>query len=320
MDQATQQQQRFLSARRRVRRGGFTLIELLVVIAIIAILVGILLPALRHARESGRTVKCMSNMKQIAIGLQAYANDYQSRIWEAGHTAPYRFWYAQPQNPLFPVSAANPAIAGPAFAYLTDVDKIFECPTNRRKTSTRDVAVFSDPFWNTDSGRLQRELFNVFLSQRALNFDYTMVTGASGARVESTTPVAWDARCQQLGGRVARPQPLPQNLRYFRALPVFVEEDLKWHNEPSPDGMWSNWDEMTSRHGGKGHMVFLNGDVELMNLPRRMNQYSNDQSEPGAFTGNDVWARGRMGWLQVAPSWPNGGAGVRRYGWFDRPS
>lgn len=317
MDQATQQQQRFLSARRRVRRGGFTLIELLVVIAIIAILVGILLPALRHARESGRTVKCMSNMKQIGVGLQAYANDYHSRIWEAGHTTPYRFWYAQPQNPNFALSASNPAVAGPAFGYLTDVDKIFECPTNKRKTPTRDVAVFSDPFWTSESGRLQRELFNLFLSQRALNFDYTMVTGSSGARVETINPVAWDARCQQITAQSGRTTPTVANLRYMRSLPVFAEEDSEFWNAPGPDGMWSNWDQITNRHGGKGHMLFLNGDVELMNLPRGANPLS--QNDIGDFTANDVWAKGRT-WRQVAPSWPNGTAGLRRYGWFDRPS
>ena len=300
------------------RRRGFTLIELLVVIVIIAILISILLPALRHARESARTVKCMSNMKQIAVGLQSYANDYQSRIWESGHTSPHRFWYAQPTNPLLPLTPANPAVAGPAFGYLSDVDKIFECPTNRRKTPTRDVAVFSDPFWSTPAGMLQRELFNLFLSERALNFDYTMATGASGARVETPTLVAWDARCMQITGQANRTQPQAQNIRYLRSLPVFIEEDSEFWNAPGPDGMWSNWDQITNRHGRKGHMVFLNGDVELMDLPRGGNPLS--QNDIGDFTANDLWARGRNQWFQVAPNWPNGGAGLRRYGWFDRPA
>ena len=54
---------------------GFTLIELLVVISIIAMLIGILLPALGAARTTARSAKCMSNMRQLAIGFEVYATD-----------------------------------------------------------------------------------------------------------------------------------------------------------------------------------------------------------------------------------------------------
>ncbi|MEM6855202.1 MAG: DUF1559 domain-containing protein [Planctomycetota bacterium] len=63
------------------RRGtvGFTLIELLVVISIIALLIGLLLPSLAAARETARTMKCSSQMRQLVLAAEIYANDHKGR-------------------------------------------------------------------------------------------------------------------------------------------------------------------------------------------------------------------------------------------------
>ena len=61
------------------RREGFTLIELLVVIAIIAILAAILFPVFARAREKARESSCLSNIKQIGLGMLMYAQDYDER-------------------------------------------------------------------------------------------------------------------------------------------------------------------------------------------------------------------------------------------------
>lgn len=63
--------------RREVR--GFTLIELLVTVAIIAILIGVLLPSLAMARQAGRNVSCLSNLRQAYVVLRTYADDHDGR-------------------------------------------------------------------------------------------------------------------------------------------------------------------------------------------------------------------------------------------------
>ena len=62
-----------------MRRRGFTLIELLVVIAILAILAGILLPVFAKARERGRAVVCLSNLKQFGLAVIEYCDDWDEK-------------------------------------------------------------------------------------------------------------------------------------------------------------------------------------------------------------------------------------------------
>lgn len=106
-------------------RRGFTLIELLVVIAVIAVLVGILLPALGSARRSAEGARCLSNLRQIAFLSTLYANDNENQSPALG--VPYGrepFWALVVQR------LAGEVGEGPADLY--EEDSVLVCPATDR--------------------------------------------------------------------------------------------------------------------------------------------------------------------------------------------
>ena len=107
---------------------AFTLIELLVVIAIIALLMGIIMPALHKAKEGAREAVCKSNLRNIGLGLTMYLQDNDFKPADCGRTNGF-FWYDGADR--MRDADDGDAYWGVAYARYIKETKVFGCPSYR---------------------------------------------------------------------------------------------------------------------------------------------------------------------------------------------
>jgi prepilin-type N-terminal cleavage/methylation domain-containing protein/prepilin-type processing-associated H-X9-DG protein len=159
-------------------RRAFTLIELLVVIAIIAILIGLLVPAVQKAREAASRIQCQNNLKQMGIALHAYHTDRgsfppglvsrSSVVTDGDHTGfTYLLPYLEQQNLQRLYDFDVSWFAAPNYRAVGTEVALFYCPSNRGGGSIDLTAVAAR--WNTP------------LPPTAAACDYALCKGANAA-------------------------------------------------------------------------------------------------------------------------------------------
>ncbi|MEQ8769437.1 MAG: prepilin-type N-terminal cleavage/methylation domain-containing protein [Phycisphaerales bacterium] len=133
-------------------RRAFTLIELLVVIAVVALLIAILLPALAGARSSAQAAVCLSNQRQLVTAWTGYALDHNERAMpyldERGSTR--RYWFGEERTDESLVDARR-GVLGPYLAAQTGDRSVFECPSQRDGSYTRQGDL-ADNAWTSTYG------------------------------------------------------------------------------------------------------------------------------------------------------------------------
>lgn len=233
-----------IESRRPRPWSGFTLIELLVVIAIIAILAGMLLPALAKAKAKGQGITCMSNTKQLTLAWQLYSLDFDDRL--VPNTFDTNAWIDGAQWQLS--------------SSLTTFDRGYDAATNRSwiekgklwkyNTSYGIYTCPSDPPWPPRA---------VKKVKRVRSFSMQGRMGGPAQLFDDLTSGRFSHKSWEKMVHIKNPSPSGA-LVFIDESEYVIDDGYFIVNAFSPN-TWQNYP--SSRHGGAGDMSFADGHSEV---------------------------------------------------------